>query len=140
MHDEISKEDQARICAGGLVKTVEGISGTLINPHHCDVGTAPKRALHPCDRVICIRIRPEVASVHIHDAQFEFAQCAGNLSPTVDGNFLASNGINADLAAEEEQVVLPAKRKIEHAGHSPKKLPLFGEEELVGSEIERLCV
>src|SRR5216683_6838038 len=81
-----------------------------------------------------------MASVHIHDAEFELAQRTRNFATTVDGNFLAGNGINTNLAAEKERIDIAAQGEIEYPGILQKELPLFWKEELVGREIKLLRV
>ena len=81
-----------------------------------------------------------MASIHIHDAEFELAQRTRNLGAAVDGNLLASDGINADLTAEKERIKLAAQGKVEYAGILQKELPFLWKEELVGCEIELLRV
>src|SRR5258708_39937094 len=81
-----------------------------------------------------------MASVDIHDAEFELAQRTRNLATTVNGNFLAGNGINTNLAAEKERIDIAAQGEIEYPGILQKELPLFWKEELVGREIKLLRV
>ena len=52
---------------------------------------------------------------------------------------IAGDGIDADLAAEKEEILI-ADVEVEDAGVFEKKLALFGDKDFEGSEIERLKV
>jgi len=63
----------------------------------------------------------------------------GDFSAGVDGDFLASVWVDADLAREEEKVLIP-KKKIEDVGILEEKAALFGDFNGERSEIELLLI
>src|SRR5207247_2844811 len=80
-------------------------------------------------------------SVHVHHAEFEVPNRSRNLGAAIDRDLFAGNGINSNLAAEEEQIAaVPAEGKVEDTGIFQKELPFLREEELVRSEIKLLRV
>ena len=60
----------------------------------------------------------------------------GNFSSNIDRHFLTGDGIDPDLAAEEEQVPATAKWEVKYPGILQKELPLFRIEEFVWREVE----
>src|SRR5215469_2545529 len=110
-------EDQASVCTACLVEAIEWISGAFIDSHHTDVRTAPQRTFHTGYRVVGVRVWTATSSLYVHRADFESIQRSGHLAPAVDGDFFASDWINADIAAEEEKVpTIRAQWKIENSG------------------------
>src|SRR5512146_401350 len=135
-HHQVLGYHHASVQAAGLVVRVERIAGALVHPHYADIGLPEEGALDPHHPEVGVRIGAAGAGVHVHDAQVKAGQRAGDFGAPVDGHFLAGHGINADLAAEEEQIPFAIEREIEDAGVLQKKLPLLRKEELVGSEVE----
>src|SRR5258708_9524549 len=103
-NSQVFEKNQSRVRAASLVVVVHGVAGTLVDPHHADVRTAPQRTLHPRHRVIRARIGPQLASVHVHNTEFKVAQRSRNLGTPIDRNFDPGYRVNSNLAAEEEQV------------------------------------
>src|SRR5436190_22728078 len=124
MHYEIPEKHETRVDARCLVETIKRISRTLINTHHTHVGATPKRALHPCDGIVCIRIWTRTSRIHIHQTKIKLSNRPGDFGATVNRNFFACNGIDANLTAEKQEVTVPANREVEDTSILQKKLAL----------------
>jgi integrase len=74
---------------------------------------------------ICIGIRAAGACVDVHNSKLRPAHAACQSCAPVDGHLLARHRVDADLAAEE-QLILVTERKVEHSCVLQKELPLVG--------------
>src|SRR6266536_5161729 len=133
MHYKIPEKHEPSVGARCLVEIIKRISRTLINTHHAHVGATPKRAFHPCDGIVCIRVWARTSRIHIHQTKFKLSKGAGDFGASVNRNFFAGNGIDANLTAEKQEVTVTANREVEDTSVLQKKLALFWKEELVGS-------
>src|SRR5713226_3832490 len=74
VHEQVLEKDKASVRTAGLVGAVQGIAGTLIDPHHTDIRTAAQGTFRPHHCVISTRAGSRLTGVHVHNAQLEIAQ------------------------------------------------------------------
>src|SRR5690348_3321796 len=108
---------QSSVCTARLVEAVEGISGAFVDANHANVGAAPQRPFDAGNSIVRVGVWTGTPRFHIHRADLEPTQRAGNFTSPIDRHFLARNRIDTNLAAEEQQVsAIPAQREVEDSG------------------------
>src|SRR5437868_8782273 len=133
---KVLANNESRVEAASLIKGIVRIAGAFIDGHGADIRIAKQRPLDASHAVICRRVRAFGASAHVHDANIEAGELAGNFAATIDWHFLAGVWIDANIASEEELVGVATYREVEDAGVFQKELPLLRKEKFVGREIE----
>src|SRR6266481_7829023 len=139
VNEPVFEEDQARVNAAGLIKAIQRVAQSLIDPHRTDIRTCPKRSFQSCDGIVRVGIGTTGTSVHLHDAQFHPTKCPGQFGSAIDGHLLTGDWINPNLAAKEE-LILVAHIEIENAGVFEEELALLRNEYLERCQVERLKI
>src|SRR5215470_710094 len=143
-YGQIFEKYQTSIRALGLIKSIKrivrSVARSLVDTHNTNVRACPQRPLDARDSEIGVGVRARLASIHIHHPYFELTECACHLGSGIDGNFLAGNGVDPDLAAEKQRIRITTDGEVEDAGIFQKELPLFGKEQFVWGEIKLLRI
>src|SRR6266481_8842333 len=139
VNEPVFEEDQARVNAAGLIKAIQRVAQSLIDPHRTDIRTCPKRSFQSCDGIVRVGIGTTGTSVHLHDAQFHPTKCPGQFGSAIEGHLLAGDWINPNLAAKE-QLILIAHIEIEDPCVFEEELTFLWNEDFERCQIERLKV
>src|SRR5216683_5543348 len=139
VNEPIFEEDETGVRAARLIKAIQSVARSLIDPHHTDIRTCPQSLFQSCDDVVCVGIGTTGTSVHVHYAQLHPTNCPGQFGSAVDGHLLASYWINPNLAAKE-QLVPVAHIEIEDTGVFEEELALLRNEHFERCQIERLKI
>ena len=75
----------------------------------------------------------------VHDAELQTTECAGQSYSAINRHLIARYGVDADLAAEE-QLILVAEGEVEYAGVFQEKVALLWKIYLEGCDIEGLQI
>src|SRR6267154_3819633 len=110
----VLEEDEARINALRLIKTVLYVPRSLVNAHYADVGASPQRFFQSRDRIVCIRVGTTGTSVHLHNAQLRATNHSRQPGSAIDGHLLSGYWVNSNLTAKK-QLILVADIETEDA-------------------------
>ena len=136
VHEPVLEENQPRIDTACLIEAIENIARPFVDAHHSDIGASPEGFLQARHCEIRVGVGAARTRFHIHNAKFQVSNPAREFGSAVNRNLIAGDGIDSDLPAEEQLVLVP-QGEIEYASVFEKKLALLGNEYFEWRDVER---
>src|SRR5437763_9524423 len=136
---EIFEEYELGIHAAGAIVRISRAARLFVGRHEADERARHQRLLDTDDRVVGIRIRTGLARLHVHHADIESGNVAGDFAADINRHFLPADWINPDLPRKKQQVLVP-QQEIEYVRILQEKPPLLGNKDWKRREVELLLV